>query len=98
MLKDAVASERRLIMLRVLADQTGHKVNESVLQVALERFGFAASRDLVRTELTWLQEQGVVAVETVHAQVYVAQLTARGLDIALGRTVQPGISRPAPTV
>jgi hypothetical protein len=94
MTTDVATSERRLVILRVLFDQSGFTVSESVLQAALARFGHHVSRDLVRTEFTWLSEQGLITVE--RSQVFVAQLTPRGADVALGRATQPGVDRPSP--
>lgn len=86
----------RLTLLRLLADDDGgYSANESVLAQAANRFGFNAARDAVRTELAWLGEQGLVALEDVSG-LLVATITRRGLDVAAGRAAVPGVERPGP--
>lgn len=83
----------RLVMLRVLSELPAYRANSSVLTMALEHFGHAATRDQVKTELRWLQEQGLVTVEDIGA-VLVGTLTERGGDVARGRAQVPGVARP----
>jgi hypothetical protein len=90
-----VTEDRRLVMLRLLAEDTDYSVNSSLLQSGVGLFGHSVSRDLVHTDLTWLAEQGLVTTEQV-GSVLVATLTQRGLDVAEGRVRVPGIKRPGP--
>ena len=85
--------DRRLVLLRLLAEMPAYRANSSVLYVALEQFGHACTRDLVKTELLWLEEQELLATEEV-GPVLVATLTERGMDVAKGRAVVPGVARP----
>ncbi len=85
--------DRRLVYLRVLLESAAYRANEFVLQTMLESFGHAASADLVRTDLAWLKEQGLVSTEDVGG-VCIAELLARGQDVALGRTTVPGVKKP----
>lgn len=86
-------NDRRLVLLRLLAEMPAYRANSSVLYVALEKFGHASSRDLVKTELLWLQEQALLSVEEM-GPVLVATATERGLDVACGRAIVPGVARP----
>ena len=70
-----------------------HTQQRSVLTMALQSYGHAATRDVVRTELHWLQEQGLVTVNDI-GPVLVATVTERGQDVASGRAIQPGVKRP----
>lgn len=90
-----LAENRRLATLRVLASAPAHTLNDSVLQTALERLGHVVSRDQIRTDLAWLAEQLLVELETVES-VTVARLRQRGLDVAEGRAVAPGVKKPGP--
>lgn len=47
--------------------------------------GINASADLVRADLTWLQEMGLVRFDG-----HVASVTERGKDVARGRAKFPG--------
>ncbi|MFQ5774021.1 MAG: ArsR family transcriptional regulator [Kiloniellaceae bacterium] len=86
----------RITVLRLLANGGGgYAANESVLSDAVNRFGFNVGRDLVRTEIAWLAEQGLVTSEAVEG-LLVATLTKRGLDVAVGRASVPGVRRPGP--
>ena len=94
--RQAVTEHLRLTLLRLLADQGGgYAANESVLADAANRYGFRASRDVIRGELAWLAEQGLIEREEV-GELAVATLTQRGLDTAEGRAGVPGVKRPSP--
>lgn len=90
---DFVREDRRLVILRVLSELPRYSANSSVLYTALSQFGHYPSRDVVKTELAWLEELELVKLEDV-GPVIVATLTERGLDTALGRCEVPGIKRP----
>jgi DNA-binding GntR family transcriptional regulator len=92
---DIVMADIRLVILRTLAEDLGYSMNESILQEVLSAFGHNVSRDRVRTELRWLEEQGLVTVNDV-VGVLVARLTARGADVASGTARIDGIKRPRP--
>lgn len=83
----------RLVILRLLVEQTAYRANSSVLTMALDSYGHTLSRDQVKTELNWLAEQGALKLEDI-GPVLVATLTERGQDIATGRARVPGIKRP----
>jgi len=76
----------------------GYTINEGVLSTALRPFGHDVSRDAMRTQLAWLSEQGLLKISTVDdaGSLQVAKITARGVDVAAGRAVVPGVRRPDP--
>ncbi|MBE2896752.1 ArsR family transcriptional regulator [Pasteurellaceae bacterium HPA106] len=88
------AQDQRLVLLRSLAD-AGNDANESILQDCLDNYGHRISREQVRSHLLWLQEQGCVRLDDI-AGLFVAHLTARGWDVAQGRTEVYGIKKPRP--
>ncbi len=88
-----MTADRRLLLLRVLNEMISYKANSSVLTIAMEHYGHAVSRDYVKTQLAWLQEQDLVTVEEVGPLV-VATLTQRGQEAARGLVIVPGVSRP----
>ena len=91
-----ITQDRRLAVLRLLADDPGYSHNDSVLQTALDAIGHTVSRDQVRVDLAWLEEAGLVTVRVVNETIHVATLTKRGIDVAAGRAVVPGVKRPSP--
>lgn len=85
----------RLVVLRLLNEGTGYALNDSILRAALAGYGHNVSRDKVRTELRWLEEQGLLTLETV-GSVLVATLSLRGADVATGAARVDGVKRPGP--
>jgi len=93
--KTILTEDQRLVMLRALEQDAGYDLNESILQSFLGAYGHSVSRDKVRTELRWLEEQGLVTINEV-AAILVATLTGRGADVAKGLAVVDGVKRPRP--
>ncbi|MEL7167532.1 MAG: hypothetical protein AAGL96_18880, partial [Pseudomonadota bacterium] len=60
----------------------------------LDGVGVTSSRDQVVTELTWLKDNGFVTY-TENGGFVVAEVTARGVEIAQGRATHPDIQRPS---
>lgn len=90
--------DRRLCILIILLQATGFSVNEVMMRELLSRaYGHLVGRDLLHTELAWLQEQGLLAVEDL-AGTWLAKLSGRGADVANGAAVVPGVKRPEPGV
>lgn len=94
-LKEMLQADRRLVMLRVLNESAGYTANESIIDSALDTFGHKVSRDVVKNELNWLEEQGLIELENVYDTI-VAKLTQRGIDVAEGQAVVDGVKRPRP--
>ena len=92
---ELVDADRRLVIMRILEEDEGYSLNESVIQSVLNALGHTVSRDRVRTDLMWLKEQGLVALSEV-VSIQVATLTPRGADVATGKASVPGVKRPRP--
>jgi Fe2+ or Zn2+ uptake regulation protein len=95
MLQELMTEHQRLAILRLLAEDSGYDLNESILHDGVNALGLDISRDQLRTQLAWLNEQGCVLLDKV-GSVQVAKLTERGLDASNGRARIPGIKRPTP--
>lgn len=94
---ERLREDRRLVLLRLLSEQHGYRSNNSILHAGLHHLGVAGTRDDVRTDLAWLQEQGLVRLtEAADSGIVIAQLTGRGQEVAEGHAVVPGVSRPSP--
>lgn len=94
-LKTIVNEDRRLVILRLLADDPDYSLNEYILRRALKAYAHRVSQDELHTDLAWLAEQNLLTVETV-GSMQVAKLLTRGLDVAEGNTIVPGVARPMP--
>lgn len=92
---DLLAADLRLVVLLSLAQDTDYAHNEHVLKGMLAQLGHTVSRDKLRTELAWLQEQGLIELQDVTGTM-VAKLTGRGKDAAEGAVIVPGVKRPEP--
>lgn len=89
------AADRRLVILRVLAESTGYQANEFTLEAVLDDMGHTVSNQQVHTELAWLAEQGLLDSRKVGG-VTIATISRRGIDVAHGKAVVPGVKRPLP--
>lgn len=87
--------DRRLTILLLLAESADYRANQFLIQAMLDGFGHSVSLDRLRADFAWLAEQGLLEMSAA-GEVQVAQLTARGLDVAQGRVVHPGVKRPRP--
>ncbi|WP_373100806.1 MULTISPECIES: VpaChn25_0724 family phage protein [Pasteurellaceae] len=96
-MRDIFIKDQRLVILRSLVD-AGYDANESILDDCLAMYGHHISRDLVRTHLNWLEEQGLVQIERLQNGFMIAKITQRGLDVANGEAVVDGVKRPLPKI
>jgi len=92
---ELMISDRRLVLLRLLADAPGGRANTYVLASGLRAMGHDCSQAQVDADATWLQEVGCVKVEEIDS-VHVVQLRSHGSDVAHGRATVPGVKRPVP--
>ncbi len=93
--RQLITENQRLAVLKFLKDDSDYTLNTSILQDGLTAIGLDITRDKMETEVGWLAEQGLVEIEH-YRTVTVARLTGRGLDVAEGRAVVPGVKRPRP--
>ncbi|KAF1692750.1 hypothetical protein CSC62_14035 [Pseudoxanthomonas jiangsuensis] len=93
---DHLREERRLVLLRLLAEQAGYRANSSTLHAGLSFLAIPGSRDDVNTDLAWLKDQGYVEMTTALEGVHVVTLSIRGHDVATGQAIVPGVRRPGP--
>lgn len=94
--REHFAEHLRLTILRLLAEMPSFSANSSVITDAAHEMGLVATRDIVRTELAWLAEQGLISTREPAPGLVVATTTERGLDVAAGRAIVPGVQRPGP--
>lgn len=91
-----LAEDRRLVILRTLAEDHDYSVNDFVLKRALASLGHDVSRDMLRGDLTWLKDQGLLRIRPMDdGAIWVAIATEDGVDVAGGRP-HPGVARPSP--
>ena len=93
---DTVREHARISILKFLSAAQGYTANASLLTDALTHVGVGLTRDQVRSEIGWLEEQGLVTKSEVEG-LTVATVTERGLDVVAGRATVPGVKRPSPS-
>lgn len=91
-----ITEDRRLVILRLLNEQPDYSLNSSLMQSALFQFGHSVSRDVVRSDFAWLAEQQLLTVDQLSNELYLAKINNRGVDVAVGLAIVPGIKRPGP--
>jgi repressor of nif and glnA expression len=92
-LQERLTEDHRLVILRVLAEMPASRSNSSVLANSLHAWGHAVTRDYVKTQLRWLEEQGLLTVEDMEGALVVT-LAERGHDVATGVARVDGVARP----
>lgn len=91
-----LAEDRRLTILRALAEDHDYSINDFVMKRALAALGHDVSRDMLRADLKWLEDQRLVTLRRMdHDAIWVATATEDGVDVAGGRP-HPGVARPMP--
>jgi repressor of nif and glnA expression len=85
----------RLVVLRVLAEAPSSTANDSLLTDVIGSYGLTATRAQMRTELAWLDEQGLIETESL-AGLIVVSITERGSEVASGLARVPGVKKPSP--
>lgn len=88
-----LAEDRRLVILHILSEMPAYRANSSVIYSLLSSWGHEPSRDQVKSDLRWLEEQLLLTAEEV-GSVLLATLSERGADVAAGRALVPGVKRP----
>lgn len=79
-------------ILQILILSPAQIANEDVLKRALRVLGHAISSDLLRTEIMWCEEQGLLEIWNENG-LYVMQLTQRGDDVGHGLACVSGVDR-----
>ncbi|MDK2124478.1 VpaChn25_0724 family phage protein [Parachitinimonas caeni] len=90
---DLQEANRRRAILVALSISAQYRLPIRPLRDILESVGHVLSLDRLRTDLSWLTEQG--CIELGANDLAIAK--DRGVDVAMGRTHIPGIARPTPT-
>lgn len=93
---DVLAADRRLELLRALVEAPGNSLNEMVGKIVLAGRGHDAATALLRADLQYLSDHGLIRLERLpngHDELWLAHLTVTGEDVAAGRQGNPGVAR-----
>ena len=90
-----MTAHRRLAILQLLSEAVAYTLHEVDLKKSLLARGQAVSTDVLRAQLQWLHEQGLVLAKQPDG-IWLATLTATGGDVRRGLSTVPGVARPEP--
>ncbi|MBD1584805.1 VpaChn25_0724 family phage protein [Pseudoalteromonas sp. S16_S37] len=90
------AEHQRITILIALKDSADYGANTSMLADVLARYALGCSRDQLKTQLNWLEQNSYVTLDKLTENTWVARITQNGIDVAEGKSIVPGIKRPAP--
>lgn len=84
---------RKMTRFQILrmANKMPSRTNSSILQSMLKQAGYTFTRDQVKSEIRWLEQQGLLEVEQIES-VLVVGITERGEDVANGLAKVDGIA------
>ena len=90
--------DRRLVILRLLSEQTGYTLNSSNLHAGLDFLSIKCSRADVLADLRFLSDNGLVRLEPIEKieGLYGVTLTHAGMEVSKGVQTVVGVSSPAP--
>ena len=98
-LTKVLTEDRRLVILRTLSEVPGYNLNEAILRQALAQIGHPeASKDLVRADLQFLSEHGLIRIARLampSGELWIATLLEDGDAVANGRPHE-GVGRRGP--
>ncbi len=86
---------RRLYLLKTLQVAGDYRMSDSYLQSALQSIGYGSSLSVIRGDIAWLEQLGLVTTKVI-ADMTIAHLSNEGVDVASGVSHVPGIARPRP--
>lgn len=95
MAKDLQTESRRLAILQLLQRDPDYSINDDLIRRLLATQGHGVSIAVVRADLAWLEQLGLVSTNELPGCTVVL-LRNEGVDVATGVSVVPGIARPRP--
>ena len=95
-LKQIQTENRRLYILKFLQVAQGYRMSDMLLQTQLTALGYGAGLDVVRGDIDWLEQQGLVTTDRPVDTMTIAIITNHGVDVACGVAYVTGIARPRP--
>ncbi len=93
-LHDELSSQVRLAILQACEAMPARALHEYVLLERIAALGLGTTTDTLHIELAWLRNEARLLTLDEVAFATVARLTPRGVEVALGRAICPGVARP----
>lgn len=95
---DRLREDHRLVILRVLSEQTGYMLNSSQVHMGLQMLHIQCTRADLLANLRFLSDNGLVRMEPIEniEGLYGVTLTFAGKEVVDGVQKVVGVSTPAP--
>lgn len=87
-----VEQDRRRAILTALLIAPGYALHDRAIRHQVEVAGYIVGLEVLRADLAALADLGL----TEPLELDTHRLTDRGADVAVGRVVMPGVTRPEP--
>jgi hypothetical protein len=94
-LAERLRESLRLTILQLLGELENRRIDERTLRMALRDMDRETPRDVLFSELQWMDRQGLVILNDVGMVTATVTLTERGDLAQRGETIEPGVARPA---
>ncbi|OKP69617.1 hypothetical protein BTE77_27900 [Ensifer adhaerens] len=92
--KDFVDQNVRLVILKALALESHASLNDALIEYQLQLFGYNRTREYLRNQLRWLEnEAGAIRIEE-HGSAWIATLTRTGRYHVERKCFLEGVQRP----
>ena len=92
-MKGAFTEMRRIIILQALEQDADQEMSVTTLQAALDYVDQEMGSAAIGSLIDWLRDADLVSVRALEG-IRLVKLTARGRDVAQGRTRATGVARP----
>ena len=89
------SEHRSLAVLRVLHREPSHKSNDQIILDWLRKLALVSTREELKATIEKLAVLSLINTETID-DITVFELTEKGEDVALGRSIIEGVLRPSP--
>ena len=94
LLEERLRETKRLVILRLVAALERRRIDLMTLRSALRDLGHETERDVLVSELRWLDRQSLLRLDDLAGGGLLITLTERGDMAQRGEIEEPGVARP----
>jgi len=92
---DHFDAEVRLLILRAIAEQSSKTMSDKLMMYMFREYAIRKTIEYLRTQLTWLEEQGSAVRLSKAGDTFIAELTQQGFNHLDRIAIIDGIATPA---
>jgi len=94
--QDILTADRRYLILKALSASASYTAHSLLLLRFVDGLGQKPTQDQINGDIQWLHDQGLLTATPSGIGDQIATITGRGLEIAEGRAIYPGVRKPTP--